>query len=607
MPLVPCLTPFGSSERQPGCPTTAVVEDSIYRPFSAKVFFDRDPHWGVYDRNGALIREASYRRGSNLELVGQSDVSAASQEFAQEILETCIYFGPLIPHYGHFIVSSLARAWFIHENGLDSAKLLCHSDFSPDEHFSRSFMGQIISGLDLKPENFIRPLKPTKLNKLIVPGPAFIEQRLVYDSFLPPMHRIGDTLLRHKSVVRQAKSAYFSKSRLKPPAVAKLNNEHIIDELMLDAGVDVYYPEQLSLAEQVEIFASYEKIIGFAGSAFHTHIFVRDPPEIICATYDPFINTNFIMLDDINQVAAQYFYPESNIVSVDLDGFAVSRSISDPNEFVRDLLSKAKISASPDINGHRFDQKETSMVNANCIPDHAGENYRDTILRLHRIVAPKSYLEIGTLTGGTLALSGAASIAIDPNFQVATQVIGNKPACLFYQIPSDDFFVRYDPKLLLGGSIDFAFLDGMHRCEYLLRDFINAERHSSADGVIVLHDCLPVEIPMTDRTQNGTPPVMEHRSGWWTGDVWRTAYLLKHKRPDLNIMCLDAAPTGLIVITNLDPYSTLIKNNYSEYVSEMMNLNLEEITISKFNEIMGIVSTATVSTDQLMMQAMGRS
>jgi hypothetical protein len=48
---------------------------------------------------------------------------------------------------------------------------------------------------------------------------------------------------------------------------------------------------------------------------------------------------------------------------------------------------------------------------------------------------------------------------------------------------------------------------------------------------------------------------MDHRAGWWTGDVWRAALLLKRRRPDLQITTVDAFPTGLVLITNVDPSS----------------------------------------------------
>ncbi len=55
------------------------------------------------------------------------------------------------------------------------------------------------------------------------------------------------------------------------------------------------------------------------------------------------------------------------------------------------------------------------------------------------------------------------------------------------------FFARHDLGGLLGKPISMAFLDGMHHFEYLLRDFINTEKHCSSNSVILLHDCLPTD------------------------------------------------------------------------------------------------------------------
>lgn len=245
--------------------------------------------------------------------------------------------------------------------------------------------------------------------------------------------------------------------------------------------------------------------------------------------------------------------------------------------------------------------------NENCVPDHTGESYRQTLLRLHQEISPATYLEIGTLNGGTLALSRSASIAIDPEFQIDTEVIGDKPVCLFFQIASDKFFSDYNPAALLGKSVDFSFLDGMHHCEFLLRDFMNAERNASADGVIALHDCIPVEIPMTDRTQNGTPPVAAHRGGWWTGDVWRTLLALKRRRPDLKILSLDAAPTGLVLISGLDPSSTILNDLYDLVVEEMLAMDLETMTVAGFLREIDLVSTKDYEAPGALSAALGRT
>ncbi len=198
---------------------------------------------------------------------------------------------------------------------------------------------------------------------------------------------------------------------------------------------------------------------------------------------------------------------------------------------------------------------------------HNGVFYLDYIQSLAQAMDAKHYLEIGTSTGASLARINCASVAIDPAFQITMPVTGMKPACHLYQMTSDDYFANHDPKTVLGGTIDLAFLDGMHRYEYLLRDFINAEKHCLADSIILLHDCLPPTFEMTNR-EGRRGLSNEKYADCWTGDVWKVVAILKQWRTDLKMQLLDCAPTGIIAISALDPGSEVLGKNYGRIVED---------------------------------------
>lgn len=225
------------------------------------------------------------------------------------------------------------------------------------------------------------------------------------------------------------------------------------------------------------------------------------------------------------------------------------------------------------------------------LPDLMGANYLQVLTRLHTVLAPATYLEIGVDRGRTLALARCHAIGIDSEFRFqdmsVVRSIVAKPSVSLYQMFSDDFFARFSPSTLFGGPIELAFLDGMHRCEFLLRDFFNTERHCRRNSVIALHDCLPLEAPMAERDPH-VLAVDSRRQGMWTGDVWRTALLLKRHRPDLKIVFLDAAETGLVLITNLDPKNTLLSDNHDQFVAEMRSWSLSEITLPGYVAEMGV-------------------
>ena len=236
------------------------------------------------------------------------------------------------------------------------------------------------------------------------------------------------------------------------------------------------------------------------------------------------------------------------------------------------------------------------------LPDLSGDPYRTVLARLHTALKPRTYFEIGTLGGATLALSKCASVAVDPRFVMKdSSCLLNKTKCLLFQQTSDVFFAENKLTSLFGGHVDFAFLDGMHKCEYLLRDFINTEKQCHKNAMIVFHDCIPTEVPMTGRDGIDGKPEAPHRKGWWTGDVWRTLWALIQFRPDLSITSLDAKPTGLILITNLHPNSTRLSDRYEEIENAMLGATLSDVGLGNWQTHIKVESTANyASNDQIL-------
>ena len=222
-------------------------------------------------------------------------------------------------------------------------------------------------------------------------------------------------------------------------------------------------------------------------------------------------------------------------------------------------------------------------------------HYTEALDRLHRLLAPKTYLEIGTLTGTTLRLARCASIAIDPSFsQLDKDVFAGKPSCFFFQMKSDDFFARYSPSVLLGRPVDMAFLDGMNYAEFLLRDFINIERHVTRNSLVILHDCIPSSIEMATRDLE--------LGAAWTGDVWKVVPILKKYRPDLRIHAIDAPPTGLIICTNLNPDSRILEDRYFAILEEFATFDLGKIGIPGLWQLLGVIGTDTIASHESVTQ-----
>jgi hypothetical protein len=188
--------------------------------------------------------------------------------------------------------------------------------------------------------------------------------------------------------------------------------------------------------------------------------------------------------------------------------------------------------------------------------------YYDLLRALHRFLQPATYLEVGVRSGRSLALAlpGTRAIGIDPELAIPAGFAAPGPTQFFHQ-SSDEFFAAHSATERLGNlPIDLAFIDGMHLFEFALRDFINVERHCEPGGAILLHDCYPLDELTAAR---------ERCTHYWTGDVWRTVVALRAYRPDLSVCTLAAPPSGLALVRNLDPGSTLLAERFDAIVADL--------------------------------------
>lgn len=182
--------------------------------------------------------------------------------------------------------------------------------------------------------------------------------------------------------------------------------------------------------------------------------------------------------------------------------------------------------------------------------------YYAFLAELHRRLAPRAYLEIGVRDGGSLAQSHCRSVAIDPAFAITVELDAD---VALFRTTSDEYFARPEPLAPTGGQpFDLAFIDGMHLFEFALRDFIHAEQHASARGVIVFDDVLPRSIDEAARQR--------HTNGW-TGDVYGMLEVLAELRPDLVVIQVGTRPTGLLLVTALDPGDTTLRDRFDEIVA----------------------------------------
>jgi capsular polysaccharide biosynthesis protein len=94
----------------------------------------------------------------------------------------------------------------------------------------------------------------------------------------------------------------------------RIENEVEVEDFLRKKGFIVIFPEQMTLMDQINLFNAAGLIVGPAGSAFHTILFLRNKPRI--EIFTNFINLNYVLIDSLKNCNVRY----SNLFSKRIDG-----------------------------------------------------------------------------------------------------------------------------------------------------------------------------------------------------------------------------------------------------------------------------------------------
>ncbi len=80
------------------------------------------------------------------------------------------------------------------------------------------------------------------------------------------------------------------------------------------------------------------------------------------------------------------------------------------------------------------------------------------LTRVHDLLRPARYLEIGMRNGDSLALASCPAVGIDPYYSITAELANSVH---LFRTTSDEYFSRPDPLAPTGGRpFDLAFIDG---------------------------------------------------------------------------------------------------------------------------------------------------
>ena len=152
------------------------------------------------------------------------------------------------------------------------------------------------------------------------------------------------------------------------------------------------------------------------------------------------------------------------------------------------------------------------------------EERTDIINSIIKAKGYKSYLEIGVNEG------------MNFDFIDIPHKVGNDPFWSSdYRMPSDQYFAENPDH-----RYDLIFIDGLHIYEQALRDLQNSLKILNPGGMIVMHDCRPMEAYQATDVRIGEGSI-------WLGTVWKAVLHARlTKLADISVIGIE---TGIGIIT----------------------------------------------------------
>ena len=554
-------------------------------------------HAGVFGSDGTALPDCGMDMMQRGTLTTRAVRDAALVD-AETLAGPWLFCGVASHQFGHIVTRGLGRIWATEALPKTVKLLFVSLLYSKAEN---AFLGRLLRALGIE-NDYTIVQAPTLVETLYSAPDLFSEAN---DGIAAPSFaRWVRSRVQKLGRSRFGRKIYVTRDRLSG-TVGRHLCEDILEDNLSRAGFDILAPERLSLEDQFSAYAEADTVISADGSALHilpfsfrsdaTCIILKrraDVPPLITNQINSFTNARIVEIDAIKNV----IWPRQradNISLVELDfenlrSQLIAQGVVDAKvrwrcpsaadiEVSRNLGRPQSVGFVTDAQRPQFlrqlrlkRQEKKSMKDMSeqtTVPTLEGEVYTGVLGKLHEKLKPDWYLEVGTFTGKSLSLARCNTIAVDPEFQLRYPAVnGAGKQMFFFQQSSDDFFAG-DFLKRNKISVDLAFLDGMHLFEYLLRDFIETEKAMSKKGVIALHDCCPTTEYMATR---------EFHKGDWTGDVWKTLQILQLYRPDLKIDVTTARPTGLVLIRNLNPRSTVLSKKYDALVKEFMDKELTD-------------------------------
>lgn len=219
--------------------------------------------YGVYDSAGVFCPCSAMRAGDLTPYPAQA-INGNSEYFNESV----IYGGVAYFHaYGHFLLESTARLWFVLQNSEDTRPVVFIPVGKPERYM------EFFDLLGISRKRLIFINRPVRFKEIAVPEMSSHLEGGYTEEFMLPFRKAVENVPAEKY-----DKIYLTRRRFE---FGNVCGEEILEKIFKANGYKIVSPERLSVKRQIALMKGAKSVVSVLGSATHNAIFCKKGTECV--------------------------------------------------------------------------------------------------------------------------------------------------------------------------------------------------------------------------------------------------------------------------------------------------------------------------------------
>ncbi|GLB62016.1 glycosyltransferase family 61 protein [Cytobacillus sp. NCCP-133] len=204
--------------------------------------------------------------------------------------------GEISRGFGHFLLEVVSRLWITNFMDISKVKFI----MNPED--KESWQLEILKAIGINKKQIVYLHNPVRCERLYIPVQSFALRKYTSTFALQTWKRIGDFYDRGSGFEK----IYVSRSKLRNNR-RNLINEKAVERIFSQNGFKIIHPQEMKMAEQINLFRNAKVIAGPSGSAMYNSVFRKKQARIIVLASQKFFKMSDILINSSVGGKLDYF------------------------------------------------------------------------------------------------------------------------------------------------------------------------------------------------------------------------------------------------------------------------------------------------------------